>query len=87
MSDDDPIRKWASVKAAIREATKKVYAEYGVTYEGLLELEEQALTMLGNDETVQTEYGTVYVNETPCFIHKHSEPFGTVKHLKLSRKA
>ena len=83
--EDDPIRKWASVKAAIREATKKVYQEYGVTYEGLLELEEQALVLMGKEETIQTEYGIVYVHESPCFVHKHSEPFGTIKHLKLTR--
>lgn len=75
------VAKYAEVRKDLRTARKAVLSQHGLNEDQYRDLEREALKEvqeLGVETSVDTEHGVVYLSERPTFIHKHSEPFGTV---------
>jgi hypothetical protein len=77
------VQRYCQVKKVLRAARKEAMKSLGMTQKDLEELEIMAkveLEMSGEPE-VETEHGVAYLQETPAFIHKNSQPFSQVVKL------
>jgi septum formation inhibitor MinC len=87
MNDEiDPVREWAKVKSALREASDRVLNVEGHTWQSLKELEAQAIAQLAGQAYADNEYGTVQVVEKPVYAHKNSVQIDTTHYLRLNTR-
>lgn len=79
--DDDFVREWAKVKAALREVRREKMKALGYTESALADLHEKALAQMkaGTTEMVATEFGDVQMVKKQPYAHKNSVPMKGVR--------
>jgi hypothetical protein len=55
----DSLQLWAKVKSEITEASDAILKANGLTWNELNRLEEEAMSLMGSSETVETQWGTI----------------------------
>ena len=59
MNPEDSINEYARITFALKQARRDCLEKMGITEDGLRELEDNAVSLMGSSDLIKTDYGEV----------------------------